>query len=383
MLQKQDVVYGIFIVQITISLPQESEPFTRNSKNTAMIKSIPALILLMILSFSNQAQNDQHAYRIVCVGFYNLENLFDTIDDPKKNDDAFTPGGANAWTGSRFREKIANLARVISELGTDITPDGAAILGLSEVENDHVVRELIQTPELIDRNYKVIHRESPDYRGIDNALIYQPKYFQPLNIKTYTLTIPGLDNFKTRDQLLVSGILDQDTVHILVNHWPSRRGGEARSMPRRIAAAQLSRHIVDSLQQMQSGAKIIIMGDLNDDPKDPSIKKHLNVKGERQDLNPGDLYNPYERMHETGIGTLAYRDVWNLFDMIILSESLSGEEMDNYTLFKPFVYKKDYLIQKNGRYKGYPLRTFGGGVYLSGYSDHFPVYVLLIKKVGD
>ncbi len=340
-------------------------------------------ITLSFLILREAMAQDKEEYKLACIGFYNVENLFDTINDPKTNDEEYLPDGANAWTNKRFSEKLENMAHVISLLGTEITPDGVAILGLSEIENKYVVEELIKTPALKKRNYKIVHYDSPDYRGVDVGLIYQPKYFQPFNTKSYNLSIPELIDFKTRDQLVVSGVLDKDTIHIIVNHWPSRRGGTARSQPRRITAADLSRHIVDSLNMVYQDAKIFVMGDFNDNPTDISIKKHLKASGKTEKLKEEELYNPYEPIFKKGIGTTAYRDVWNLFDMIIISESLVTGKNGGFKLYKPVIFSKEFLIQQSGRYKGYPFRTFGGGVYLGGYSDHFPVYLFMVKKVNS
>ncbi len=345
------------------------------------IKSALLIILFISIGFFLHAQ-DNKKLNGICVGFYNLENLFDTTDDSLKNDEEFLPDGSKAWTDIRFREKLENMAEVISGIGTEISPEGVTILGISEIENRYVLEQLVKTDALKDRNYKIVHFDSPDYRGIDNGLIYQDKFFKVISSKAYRLDIPEIDNFATRDQILVTGILDNDTIHIIVNHWPSRRGGEKRSQPRRIEAAKLSKHITDSIFSVQPNANIIIMGDLNDNPSDKSIKKYLQVKGKKEELSNNDLYNPYETLFKKGFGTNAYRDVWSLFDQIIVSSSLVGDNYSSLKMIKPSIYKKNFLLQQDGRYKGYPFRSFGGGVYMGGYSDHFPVYLFLVKEIN-
>jgi hypothetical protein len=187
-------------------------------------------------------------------------------------------------------------------------------------------------------------------------------------------------SFRTRDQLVVTGLIDGEEIHLIVNHWPSRSGGEKESRPKRNAAGSLSRQIVDSLLQLNPNAKIIVMGDLNDDPINPSVKEFLRAKGKEEELEPGDLFNPMYKLYKEGIGSLAYRDSWNLFDQVIVSQGLLGADKSTFKYYKAKVFNKSFLLQKEGPYAGYPLRTFGGGVYLGGYSDHFPVYVFLIKK---
>ena len=333
---------------------------------------------MLLLPWILQCQEDKR-YRIACIGFYNVENLFDTIDQPEVNDQEFTPTGPNAWGNQRYEEKLNNLAEVISRIGTDHSPDGLALLGLSEIENRGVIEDLIRRPELKARGYAVVHYDSPDRRGVDVGLIYQPKYFQVTGSRSYRLKIPTEPDFLSRDQLLVSGYLDGEQVHVIVNHWPSRRGGEQSSRHLRNAAADLSRHIVDSLLRMDPEAKIMVMGDLNDDPVDISVRHHLRAVGKKANVDPSRMYNPMEEMFNKGIGSLAYRDSWNLFDQIIVSPGLVPAEQKGWFLYATRVFNKEFLKQKTGTFKGYPFRSFAGGAYLGGYSDHFPVYVILAK----
>ena len=342
------------------------------------------LIIFLLPVFAILSENEvagQKSYQVVCIGYYNLENLFDTIYNPElSNNEEFTPGGDNNWDTKRYNKKLSNMAFVISKIAADVTPDGPALLGVSEIENRGVLEDLVKDPQIADREYKIIHYDSPGRRGIDVALLYQEKYFLPVNSKSVELTMPEDTSFRTRDQLVVSGLLNGEMIHVVVNHWPSRSGGEKRSRPKRNAAGKLARHIVDSLLMLDQNAKILVVGDLNDDPVNPSVEQYLRAKGEKNELEKGDLYNPMYPLYKAGIGSLAYRDRWNLFDQVIISQSLLGDDMSDFKFYKAVVFNKKYLLQKEGAYAGYPLRTFGGGVYLGGYSDHFPVYVLLIRE---
>ncbi len=335
--------------------------------------------MLTTTSFS-QAQEKQ--YSVAGVGFYNLENLFDTIVDPDENkilQEDFTPKGKSAWTSERYHEKLENMSKVIAEIGTDVSPDGLAMLGVAEIENRTVLEDLVKTKNLNNRGYEIVHYESPDKRGIDVGLLYNPTYFKVTSSRNISLRTIDT-TFHTRSQLLVSGLLNGEKVHVIVAHWPSRRGGEKRSKPRRASAAKLGRMLIDSLQSYDPNAKILYMGDLNDDPVDESVKKHLKAVGKQENATNGVLYNPWAGYYKKGIGTLAYRDTWNLFDQIIVTESLLGEDYTSYKLFKSKIFKKAYLLNATGRYKGYPYRTYAGGAYTGGYSDHFPVYMFLIKE---
>lgn len=330
-------------------------------------------------SISASAQQKKE-FQVVCVAFYNVENLFDTLDTKGVNDFEFTPEGPNKWNTPKYYEKLDNLAKVISGIGADYTPHGPAILGVSEIENETVLEDLVKRESIASRNYQVIYRDGPDRRGIDVALLYQPDYFKVTNVISHRLTIPGNDNFRTRDQLLVSGELHGELIHLIVSHWPSRSGGESKSRPLRIAAAQLGRSIIDSLLTIDPDAKIMLMGDLNDDPDSESVTDHLKAVSNPRKVKGDKLYNPYYKLYKKGIGTLAWRDTWNLFDMIILTKPWLSEDYSSYRLFKANVFNKSFLQQPTGRFKGYPFRSYAGGQYLGGYSDHFPSYVILVKE---
>ncbi len=339
------------------------------------------LFTLFIFFLVSQISFSQQQYKVACIGFYNLENLFDTVDDTLINDEEFLPEGLRKWTPDVYEEKKRNLARVISELGTELTPDGVAILGVAEIENRFVLEDLVKQPAIASRNYQVVHHDSPDRRGIDVGLLYQPKYFTVTGSRAIPLLIYSDDGERiyTRDILHVAGLLDGEPLHVLVNHWPSRRGGEAATQPFRNAGALICKNVKDSLLQIDPNAKVIVMGDLNDDPTSPSVKKVLAAKGKKPDVKDGDFFNPMFDYFKKGIGTLAYRDAWSLFDQIILSEGLVDEDQAGFRFYKAQVYNENYLIQKTGQFKGYPYRTFDFDNYIAGYSDHFPVFVYLLK----
>ncbi len=348
-----------------------------------MSNSFHYSIFLSLFYISFSFSQIEKEYKINTIAFYNVENLFDYEDDPITFDDERTPEGNDHWTQEIYEAKLANIAKVISEIGEDVTGTSPTLIGLSEIENRRVLEDLLNQTPLLNKNYGIVHFDSPDRRGIDVALLYQKKLFTPIDAKNYELLLYD-DNDRTkriftRDQLLVSGMLDGEKIYIIVNHWPSRSGGEARSRSKRMKAAQLNKHIMDSLFSEDPYAKIITMGDLNDDPINPSIKQVLKTKSKKEDLMLKELYNPMEEMYKKGNGTLAYRDAWNLFDQIIISTELTKKDYSYYRFYKAGIFNKNYLTNPRGKYKGYPFRSFANG-FTGGYSDHFPVYIYLIKE---
>ncbi|MCX6245583.1 MAG: endonuclease/exonuclease/phosphatase family protein [Bacteroidetes bacterium] len=340
------------------------------------------ILLFALLTGANQNSVAQgKPAKIACVAFYNLENLFDTIDDPITDDVEFTPNGPSRWNSERYYAKLKNLAKVISQIGDDLTKDGPIMMGVSEVENRQVVEDLLNTPPLKEMGYKVVHYDSPDKRGIDVSFIYRSKFFQVTSSSAHPFKIENLPDFYTRDILQVDGTLEGEKIHVLVNHWPSRSGGEVESRFKRNAAADLCLSIVQSIYKEEPNAKIIIMGDLNDDPVDESLMKHLKVKTKPENTGPGDLFDPMWQMYKDGIGSLAYKDSWNLFDQIIVSGPLMAKNNTGYRFLKARIFKKSFMLQKEGAYEGYPFRTYAAGVYMGGYSDHFPAYIFLVKEV--
>jgi hypothetical protein len=344
----------------------------------------PTFLLNVFLFCSFVSFSQSAKYKVSLIGFYNMENFYDTVNNTKVNDEEFLPNSERQYNSRIYNDKLERMSTVISQMGIDINPDGLAILGVTEIENDTVLTDLINTPKLKVRNLKFVHYDSPDIRGIDVAMIYNPKYFRPLFSAPLFVKLPGgsKDSYFTRDVLYVKGLLNGDTIHVFVNHWPSRSGGEERSIPARAAAASVVKLRFDSLTALNPQAKIMIMGDLNDDPISPSVMKVLNAKGDEKKVKAPGLYNPWVDMYKKGIGTLAYQDAWGLFDQIIISSGLLPKDQPGYFFQKANIFNKDFLVQKTGKYRGYSKRTWDGMTYNYGYSDHFPVFVMLLKKVN-
>jgi hypothetical protein len=341
------------------------------------------LIFIAISQYAcTQEKNDerQEGKGVYPIAFYNVENLFDTERDPAINDSDFTPEGKYQWTQDKYLKKLTNLAYVISQLGKDESQTGFAILGVAEVENRKVMEDLIHTGKLAENNYQIVHHDSPDERGIDVGLIYDPQLFNHITYKIYPFTLPGDrygSNYKTRDILVVSGLLAGEPICVLVNHWPSRRGDDSEALRERAGA--ICRHISDSIYKEDPQTGIIIMGDLNDNPKDKSVRVALGAKRNKEEVQPGGLFNTMWQVLDKGIGSERYRDTWNLFDQIIISESLLNQGSSKLTYKRSYVFNRKFLIQQSGNYRGYPLRTFSGTTFLNGYSDHFPTLIYLTK----
>lgn len=334
----------------------------------------------LLLTAGVSAQKQHPARERFGVAFYNLENLFDTIpNNPLGRDDEYTPQGKNQWGSKKYWNKIHNLAYAISQMTSKNTPLGPAIIGVSEIENITVLQDLVKDPQIRKSMLQICHHDSPDRRGVDVGLLYNPRLFKLLDVTNHRLVIPSYPTFKTRDQMCVTGILGGDTVSVIVNHWPSRLGGQEQSSYLREAAAQLCKDIADSLWAIRPNQGVIIMGDLNDDPQDRSCAKVLGAKRNAKDVELHGFYNPWWKMLDDGIGTLAYKGSWNLFDQIIVSGTLLGEYTGpNRVHFNSArVLNFDFLKDTEGSRQGYPLRTHAGGVWLNGYSDHFPTEIFL------
>ena len=360
------------------------------------------IYFIFLLSIANlQAQSKK--YIIHTVAFYNFENFFDTNNDINTNDDEWTPTGAQHWTEEKYHQKLRNLSRVISEIGTPENPNAPTIIGGSEIENRGVLEDLIKEPKLLPFDYGIIHFDSPDKRGIDVALLYQKKYFKPTSFSNVPLLIYkkkavikedkkeepddeledkteiAKDNNRvfTRDQLLITGFLEGEEISIIVNHWPSRSGGEKASSQFREAAGRLNRKIIDSLQRINPNVKVFTMGDLNDGPFNKSVKIALGAKAKKKEVPEFGVFNPFEEMANKGMGTIAFRDSWDIFDQIMMTESVIKLDYSNFMFWKAGIFNRPFLVQTSGQYKGYPLRHSQTEV---GFSDHFPVYIYLIKE---
>jgi hypothetical protein len=340
------------------------------------------LLALCITSASAQeiAIDKTKKYSAVAIGFWNIENLYDTLNDPFKLDEEFLPEGANAWNTPKYRTKINHLAEVISKMATDAVPDGLAALGMCEVENKAVLEDLVKDTQLARRNYKIVLIEGPDARGVDPAFIYNPKYFKLLAARAVRVPMATDSSHKTRDELFVTGELMGEKIHFIICHWPSRRGGELASEPNRVAAGKVARRIVDSLLKDDLNAKVVLMGDLNDDPIDASVRKTLRTYKDPRRVTSDEMFNAMESHYKKGIGTLAYNDGWNLFDQMIMTPALVKCNFRDYQFYVSRIFNKPFLAEDYGKFKGYPLRTFAGGAYRGGYSDHFPVFSVFLKE---
>lgn len=334
--------------------------------------------ILFFCFISCKAQRKESS--LTAIAFYNLENLYDPANDPLTADEEFTPEGANHYTEKVYQEKLHNMAYALSQLAIDKTPDGPALIGVAEIENEKVLRDLVTRPELKSRKLKFVHFDSPDNRGIDVALLYHPAYFKVISARALPVDLVhngGKEH--TRDVLYVCGKLGKDTVHIFVNHWPSRREGEKASAWKRARAAEVNRQMMNSIYLQNPEARCIVMGDLNDDPVDKSITETLGAEGNMQQIKPGGLFNPWMDIYKNGTGSLSYRNHWNLFDQILVSYSCLPGRNGQWKFYQAEVFSPGFLKNTSGKQKGYPHRSFSGYRWINGYSDHFPSILYLTK----
>ena len=362
------------------------------------IKKFLVLFVVLFSVISSNAQ--QKKYIVHTVAFYNIENFYDTINDPNTRDDEWV------YKKDFFINKQNNIAKVLSLLGRSENPNNSpTIIGLAEVENKMVLEALVKNPQIIDKDYGIVHFDSPDRRGIDCAFLYQKKHFKPTSFSNIPLYIyekdtkvadnkktkevetetddavevtPVSKRIYTRDQILMTGFLDGEEISFIVNHWPSRRGGEKISSLLREKAAALNVKIIDSLQKINPDAKIISMGDLNDGPFNNSLKKILKAKGEKKEVEKGGIYNPSESMFKKGNATLFFRDAGDIFDQLFMTEPLIRPDYSSFRYWKAGIFNPPFMIQKIGQYKGYPLRN--NFSLEAGSCDHFPAYIYLIKE---
>lgn len=342
-----------------------------------MKKRLIFVVLLMALfavGFANKP------YKVV---FYNLENLFDTINDPEVKDDEFTPDGSKKWSTAKYFKKIKNVERVFYDIAAmdKIYP---VVIGVSEIENRSVLEDIITTKKIAPANYRIVHYDSAEARGVDVAFMYRPDQFKIEGSFPVRAIIPSIPDFKTRDILTMWGTIDSEPFFFMVVHWSSRGGGQSASEFLRVASGNQMRSIADSVSKATPGVKIVAMGDFNDDPTDISMIEALGAKGDIEELEDTDLFNPYHEVFSAGFGTLAYRDSWNLFDQIVVSESLvDGKglllEKKKSSEFYGNIFLQPYMLQRKGQFKGYPLRTYVGNSFKGGFSDHLPVYIYINK----
>ena len=339
------------------------------------------LLMLCIALFSVATLYAQEKpYSVV---FYNLENLFDIYDDPETHDEEFTPSGVKQWNEIKYQKKLTNMERVLFDIAK-IQKDYPIVIGVSEIENRTVLEDLISQPNLKGANYRICHYDSPDARGVDVAFLYRSDVFKLEGSDNIKLKVEELPNFRTRDLVVMWGTIDGEPFYFLVSHWPSRLGGKEASQFKRDACARQIRQIKDSLLRENPATKVIVMGDFNDDATDASIVKTMGAKGKVKELVEGDFFNPYIAMLRAGLGTLAYQDAWNLFDNICVTENLVNAKSGELKLIKGNkyygnIFTRPYMLQQEGQYKGYPLRTFVTNNFQNGFSDHFPVYIYIGK----
>ncbi len=342
-------------------------------------------VLLPLVGCLNQLQTETSApdKTEVRIAFYNVENLFDTDDDPYRRDEEFLPTSDKQWDDTRYQDKVAKLARVIAALNY---PE---LLGLAEVENEAVLRRLVEHPELADAGYDLVHYDSPDVRGIDVALLYRTAFFTPESSQAIPVAFEG-DNYQSRDILQVSGTLGKDakhnTLHVLVNHWPSRRGEWPRASPAAGRRPASPGQAVDELLQTDQLANVVLMGDFNDEPTNVSITDELRATASLKKKDPFQLYNTVAALDEQGRGTYNFRGNWDMLDQIILSQGLVEDARNtedyHYRPESAEIFTPEWLLQADGKYQGYPDRTYAGNTYLGGYSDHLPVFIELTNEDG-
>jgi len=337
---------------------------------------VASLVFVIILNSCKSPKSEFIGVENLKLVFYNVENLFDTIDDPNKKDESYLPSSRIAWNTERYLHKLDNLSKVLSSIDSLDMPQ---IIGLSEVENRKVLEDLVSHPKLINSDYKIIHKESPDERGIDVALLYRSNSFKPIKTEYIEINFPFDKNDHTRDILYVTALISKkDTIHVFVNHWSSRWGGQEKSEPKRIFIAKTLKEKADQLFKINAKANIVIMGDLNDNPDDISISHYL-LADSVLNFNEKTLTNLSFRRYSKGEGTLYYKS-WDLFDQIIVSSNLldkdySWEIVNNdIEIFKP-----DWILFHPNEGDARPNRTSAGSYY-GGYSDHLPVYINLSKK---
>lgn len=334
-----------------------------------MIKTIIISAAFLFTAHTSFAQN-------ICIAFYNQENLFDTIDDPNKNDNEFLPTAKKGWNTEKYTNKVNNMAKVISGINSEQAPD---IIGMCEVENGAVLNDITKNKQLKRAKYQYVHIDGPDERSIDNALLFKTGSFKLISSKS--VNVP-LENTKTRDVLLVRlQAKNKAQLVVLVNHFPSRIGGEEKSEHKRFAAAQVVRNICDSLYQLNPQENIVIMGDFNDEPTNKSMDSVLRAKANEYDLNNGNLFNAMYELKQNNEGSHYYRGHFSMLDQIIISSSITNCTGNIcYQKSSATIYKQPWMVEAEGKYKGAPLRTFIGDKFVGGYSDHLPVYIMLTLK---
>lgn len=352
---------------------------------------ILAAFLVLGQTMSAQSVSKSHI-----IGFYNLENLFDTYHDQGKNDYQFLPDGSNNWTEAKYEKKLHNMATVIRAMADD---NGRfhTILGISEIENRHVVEDLVSQPEIAKANYQIVHYDGPDRRGVDVALLYRPDQFTLLESRSihfnfnsdikFAMTPQEQREFRTRDILMVRGTIDGEMFAFYVAHLPSRLGGKGGDL--RSRGAEIMYQDAMRLKKEYPGIKVVAMGDMNDNPSDESMMVYMRARETFEEMKTDDFYSPFLSMLKAGYGSLAYQGEWNIYDIIVVNDNLAKAPAGTFQLqplikkkkatFYGRIFHKDFMTQQEGQYKGTPFRTFSNGAFVGGYSDHYPTYIMIGK----
>ncbi len=346
------------------------------------MKIIYLLVFIIVANSCSTAQNDNGFRTSFRIMFYNVENFFDVVHDTLKNDYQFLPDGDKHWTYKKYNTKVSQLSKVITSIGGWEPPE---IIGLCEVENRHCIESLTKYSPLKKFKYEIIHKESPDNRGIDVVLLYQPNKFIILHNQFIEIKFPN-DSRKTRDIIYAKGVTDNDdTLHVFVNHWPSRWGGQVASEPKRIFVASVLRAKIDSIVGANKRANIIITGDFNDMPNNLSLAQTLVANIKMGDYYADNLYNLSSYAEKnTNIGTNKYRGEWGMLDQFIVSGALLDKKSRIFLTPNDYnIFDADYLLEPDEKYFGkQPNRTYIGFKYHGGYSDHLPVYIDLFDNIS-
>ena len=340
-------------------------------------------------AYAQKAQNH-------VIGFYNLENLFDVYNDPVKNDEEFLPEGKNKWTEAKYQVKLKNMAKVIRAMKEE---NGVwhALLGVSEIENRLVLEDLVWEEQIREANYQIIHYDGPDRRGVDVALLYDPKVFTFIESESIPFTFEGSsidwiqskeerDYFRTRDILMVHGTIDGEHFAVYVAHLPSRAGGKKGGNQLRDRGGEIMYNHAMQMQAKYPGIKIICMGDMNDNPTDPSMAEYLHGKEFTEEVTDTEFFSPFTSMLKAGFGSLAYQGVWSIYDLLLVNNALVHPQEGTFGLrqlhkkgYYGRIFNAKFLTNQAGQYKGTPYRTFSNGAVIGGYSDHYPTYIVITK----
>ena len=355
------------------------------------ILTVFAALILLVTAAQAQKKPQNHV-----IGFYNLENLFDIYNDPVKNDEEFLPEGKNKWTEAKYRKKVQNMAKVIRSMKEE---NGVwhTLLGVSEIENRLVLEDLVWDEQIREANYQIIHYDGPDRRGVDVALLYKPEVFTFLDSESIPFTFEGSsidwiqskeerDYFRTRDILMVHGLIDGEHFAIYVAHLPSRAGGKKGGNQLRDRGGEIMYNHAMEMQKKYPGIKIVCMGDMNDNPTDPSMAEYLHGREFMEEVTDTDFFSPFTSMLKAGFGSLAYQGVWSIYDLLLVNNALAHPQDGTFGLLQLHkkgyygrVYNPKFLTNQSGQYKGTPFRTFSNGAFIGGYSDHYPTYIVITK----